>query len=57
MKKILAAIAENGEGAAHIDTIVNKSGFPAAQALAMLTELELEGIVEALPGKRFQIIE
>lgn len=57
LKKILAAIAENGEGAAHIDTIVNKSGFPAAQALAMLTELELEGIVEALPGKRFQIIE
>lgn len=57
LQKIVASIASDGEGIAHIDHIVNESGFQAAQALAMLTELELEGVVEALPGKRFKIIE
>ena len=56
-QKIVAAIAQSNEGVAHIDDIVVASGFPAAQALSMLTELELEGVIEALPGKRFQIIE
>lgn len=50
-QKIVAAIAQSNEGVAHIDDIVVASGFPAAQALSMLTELELEGVIEALPGK------
>ena len=57
LQKIVAVLAESEQKTAHIDDIVNHSGFPVSEALSMLTELELEGIVAALPGKRFQIIE
>ncbi len=35
------------------DTISYASGFPVARLLSILTELELEGLVEQLPGKRY----
>ena len=31
------------------------SGLPAGEILQMLTELELEGTVEAVPGQRFKL--
>ncbi len=54
-RKIVSVLLSSRDGTAHIDEIVNQSGFSAAETLATLTELELDEIVTALPGKRFQI--
>ncbi len=56
-RKILSVLAEHADRTAHIDEIVNHSGFSVSEALTMLTELELDGVIVALPGKRFQIKE
>ncbi|MBE6935931.1 MAG: DNA-protecting protein DprA [Ruminococcaceae bacterium] len=55
-QKLLAILREHPDETAHIDELVNQSGFPAAEALALLTEMEMDGLIEALPGKRFHII-
>ena len=39
-----------GYDACDIDTLAERSGAPAGEVAARLTELEIEGIVEALPG-------
>ena len=38
----------------HIDEIAQTTGIDAGEVAAVLVELELEGLVEALPGKFFQ---
>lgn len=38
----------------HVDALAAGSGLPPADALATLTDLELRGLVEALPGKRYR---
>ena len=53
---VLKILRESPDGTAHIDQLVNQSGFPAAEALALLTEMEIDGLIEALPGKRFHIV-
>ena len=56
-QKLIAIIMACEGRIAHIDELVNQSGFSAAETLSLLTEMELEGVVKALPGKWFQIIE
>lgn len=53
-RKIIVALAE---GETHIDTIVERSGLAAADALASLTILELAGAVRQLPGSIFAIAD
>jgi predicted Rossmann fold nucleotide-binding protein DprA/Smf involved in DNA uptake len=53
-KLLLDAIEQFG-GEAHIDEIVNKTELPASAILAELTEMEIDGLISALPGKRFKI--
>lgn len=36
-----------------VDTIIARSGCPAGETLGMLTDLELRGYIEQLPGKMF----
>jgi len=38
-----------------VDTIIARSGRPAGETLGMLTDLELRGIIEQLPGKVFAL--
>lgn len=38
-----------------VDTIISRSGRPAGETLGMLTDLELRGYIEQLPGKVFQL--
>ena len=45
-----------GYDACDIDTLAARSGVSAQQLAAMLTKWEIEGVVEALPGGRFQRI-
>jgi len=44
---------ELGEGRLSIDDIVDRTGFPAAEAAHILTKLELKGAVKRLPGKSY----
>lgn len=37
----------------HIDVLSAKAGLTASQALSAVTELELEGIIVSMPGRRF----
>lgn len=39
----------------HVDTIIHRSGFGAAEVLALLMSLELKGHVLQLPGKLFKL--
>ncbi|MBL8472022.1 MAG: DNA-processing protein DprA [Rhodocyclaceae bacterium] len=48
---LLAAL---GHGPVGMDELAGRSGLPAAQLLARLTELEMAGLVEQLPGGRLQ---
>ena len=56
-RRIVSILAEHADNIAHIDEIVNHSDLSVSEALAMLTELELDGVIASLPGKRFQIKE
>jgi len=42
-----------GKGAAHIDSLCEKTGLSASRASTVLLEMELKGIVEQRPGKSF----
>jgi DNA processing protein len=49
--RVLAAV---GAGAAHVDQVIGESGLPPGKALETLLALELRGVVEQVPGKRFR---
>ncbi|MBL8481402.1 MAG: DNA-protecting protein DprA [Rhodocyclaceae bacterium] len=51
--ELLAAL---GHGPVGMDELAGRSALPADQLLARLTELELDGLVEQLPGGRYQRI-
>ncbi len=42
-----------GETPLHLDDLVERSGLPAAELLHLLLDLELEGLIAQMPGKRF----
>ena len=52
--RLLAFITEEPQDA---DTILNRTGLPASEALALLLSLELKGCIVQLPGKRFKLRE
>jgi predicted Rossmann fold nucleotide-binding protein DprA/Smf involved in DNA uptake len=43
-----------GADGALVDDVISAAGLPAGQVLAMLTMLEVKGVVARLPGKRVQ---
>lgn len=43
-----------GSEAAHLDTVVGKSGKPPGEVLAALCSLEIHGLVEQAPGRLFR---
>lgn len=49
-----AVFSAMGEECLHVNDIIEKSGLPGGRVLALLTVLEIRGIVEQKPGKRFQ---
>ncbi|MFN8544643.1 MAG: DNA-processing protein DprA [Candidatus Binatia bacterium] len=50
-RRVLAAM---GDGAAHVDQVIGGCGLTAAEALETLLALEIRGLVEQMPGKRFR---
>ena len=40
--------------AAHLDTLIARAGRPVGELLAVLCALELQGLAEQLPGRRFR---
>lgn len=50
-EKLLSFIGSQG---ALVDDVISAAGLPAGQVLAMLTMLEVKGVVARLPGKRVQ---
>jgi DNA processing protein len=50
---LLAALSSE---AMHVDDLASTLGLPAGRALSQLLELELRGLVEALPGKRYRSV-
>ena len=50
-RQLLAAMDAD---ARHVDTLVDRAGLPAGAALETLLALELRGLVEQCPGKRFR---
>ena len=44
------------EGAQNLDTLVENTGISSGELLSCLTLLELEGIVKALPGRRYEVV-
>jgi DNA processing protein len=48
-----AILALLGAEPASIETLIERTGLPAAQVSARLVSLELEGWVRQLPGMRF----
>lgn len=45
-----------GSGVEHIDVIAEKTGLPVSAVHAAATELEMEDLIEALPGRRFRAV-
>ncbi|MCE1202031.1 MAG: DNA-processing protein DprA [Bacteroidia bacterium] len=45
----------NGEKESGIDDIMLRSGFPASKLAGLLLALEFDGVVTALPGKRYRV--
>lgn len=45
----------NGERECAIDDIMLRSGFPISRLAALLLALEFDGVITALPGKRYRI--
>lgn len=38
----------------HIDTIIEKTGFPSSKVMASITQLEIMGLIESTSGKRYK---
>jgi len=49
-----AIIARLGDETLHVDELAMRADLPVSTALALLTEMELTGLVRQLPGLRFQ---
>ncbi|HUE95682.1 MAG TPA: DNA-processing protein DprA, partial [Longimicrobiaceae bacterium] len=49
-EKVMTAI---GAQPVHVDILARQAGLPSSRMLATLLELELRGVIAALPGKRF----
>jgi DNA processing protein len=49
-QRVFACLAD---GAVHVDDLMLRTGLAAARVLAVLLSLELRGLVQQLPGKRF----
>ena len=52
-KKIYAAL----DGDTEFDTIVEKSGLNVVKVLSGITELEMQGVIEVLPGRKYKKIQ
>jgi len=52
--RLLGCISDMPQDA---DTLINRTGLAAAEALALLLSLELKGYILQLPGKRFKLKE
>jgi DNA processing protein len=53
-QKIVEILKENGETG--IDVLVLKSGFSTSKVAAALLNLEFNGLINSLPGKRYKLI-
>lgn len=51
--RLFALVPGPAEGTVDIDALARQAGMSAGEALAALLELELSGLVRALPGKRY----
>lgn len=47
-------LASLGDGPVHVDVLAERAGLEVSEALARLTEMELDGWVEQLPGMLFR---
>lgn len=54
-KKIIDILSENPES--DIDTLTFKSKLPYSNAAEVLLNLEINGIIQSLPGKRYKLID
>lgn len=50
---VIAFLTKNGEG--QINTLTANTGIPVGRLMGMLMELEMDGIVMALPGSRYRL--
>jgi DNA processing protein len=50
-RRVLAAVSTGG---GHVDDVIRRAGLSAGSALETLLALELRGVVEQAPGKRFR---
>ena len=51
-KKLLECLAAGGRSIGQLEEAL---GLPAGKLMAQMTLLELDGLVESLPGKRFKL--
>ena len=51
-RQVLAALGT--EEARHVDEVIRSAALPAGPALETLLALELRGLVDQMPGKRFR---
>jgi len=49
-------ISSIGSEPIHVDELTRQVRLPLNKVMALLTELELKGLIQQLPGKRFQVI-
>ena len=52
-REVLQALAEGGEKS--LGQLEEKTGLPAGKLMALLTRLELAGLVKSSPGKRYRL--
>ena len=55
-KEVYNTIAEYGKPAT-FDTILHKTNADITELFELLLDLELDGLIEAMPGNRYGIIE
>jgi len=51
--RLYALVPTPAEGTIDIDSLARQAGLSAAEASAAMVELELTGLIRALPGKRY----
>lgn len=54
-RKVVVALSES-DGTLHVDDLIARTELPPADVLSALTVLEVEGLVEQLPGKMFRVL-
>ncbi|NJN33147.1 MAG: DNA-protecting protein DprA [Saprospiraceae bacterium] len=55
-QRIVLKIIENTEGGALIDSISHKSQFTPGNIANILLELEMQGLIKTLPGKKYVVV-